>query len=86
MEHEEFIKRCQEAVDLAGYQLHRVIGNMMAHFTLAIAKYEPTGMPIIERIPEGLAEAYIALMLIQLKYGIRQAEIDKAIEELLTKV
>ena len=86
MTKDEFIERCQEAVDLCGENLHRVVGGMTAHFTISVAKLEGTGMPIIERIPEGLAEMYIALMMIRLKYEITEEEVDDAIEERLTKV
>lgn len=83
---EEYLKRCQEAVDLCGDRLHGIVGGMMAHFAIAVAKYEPTGEPIVERIPEGLAEAYIALTMIRLKYGITHEQVEEAIEERLTKV
>lgn len=81
----EFENRCQEVVDICGDDLHGVVGAMIGHFIISIAKYEKTGEPIVERIPEGLAEAYIALMAIRLKYGITQMEVDAAIEERLTK-
>ena len=84
MDRDEYVRRCQQAVDLCGDQLHGVIGGMIAHFRIYTARYETTGMPDVERIPEGLAEAYIALMMIRLKYGINQEEIDEALEECLT--
>ena len=48
MTKDEFIEKCQEAVELCGERLHGVVGGMTGHFMISVAKYEPTGMPIVE--------------------------------------
>ncbi len=84
MEQDEFERRCQQAVDICGDRLHGIVGRMVAHFRICTAIREWTGTPDPERIPEGLAELYIALMMLRLKYGITQEEIDVALEDCLT--
>ncbi len=84
MNRNEFVQKCQMAVDMSGDMFDRAIGRLIGDFAISIMKYEPNGLPDYELIPMGLAEAYVALMMMQLKYAVPQDKVDAAIEERLT--